>query len=82
MMLSSLSSDEDDQEPLHRLPRRIRFIRDRENPFDLNRLNKATVMNLVHLIGHTLEPRTQKQISRCTLSNCNYTSVLCHRRLS
>jgi hypothetical protein len=53
--ISSLSSDEDDQEPLRRLPRRIRFIRDRENPFDLHdndfkkrfRLNKATVMNLV-----------------------------------
>jgi hypothetical protein len=29
--ISSLSSDEDDQEPLRRLPRRIRFIRDREN---------------------------------------------------
>jgi hypothetical protein len=76
--ISSLSSDEDDQEPLRRLPRRIRFIRDRENPFDLHdndfkkrfRLNKATVMNLVHLIGHTLEPRTHRNKSldaRCQI---------------
>jgi hypothetical protein len=34
--ISSLSSDEDDQEPLRRLLRRIRFLRDRENPFDLH----------------------------------------------
>jgi hypothetical protein len=76
--ISSLSSDEDDQEPLRRLPRRIRFIRDRENPFDPHdndfkkrfRLNKATVMNLMHLIGHTLEPRTHRNKSldaRCQI---------------
>jgi hypothetical protein len=76
--ISSLSSDEDDQEPLRRLPRRIRFICNRENPFDLHdndfkkrfRLNKTTVMNLLHLIGHTLEPRTHRNKSldaRCQI---------------
>jgi hypothetical protein len=71
MMLSDLSStscDEHDVEPA----RRIRFIRDRENPFELQddvefkkrfRLNKTTLMKLVHLIGNAIEPRTRRNKS-------------------
>jgi hypothetical protein len=69
--ISSLSSDEDVQEPLRRLPRRIRFICNRENPFDLHdndfkkrfRLNKTTVMNLLHLIGHLNQELTETNLS-------------------
>jgi hypothetical protein len=70
--LSSTSSDEHDVEPPRRPARRIRFIRDRENPFELHddvefkkrfRLNKTTLMNLVHLIGDAIEPRTRRNKS-------------------
>jgi hypothetical protein len=70
--LSSTSSDEHDVEPPRRPARRIRFIRDRENPFELHddvefkkrfRLNKTTLMNLVHLIGDATEPRTRRNKS-------------------
>jgi hypothetical protein len=70
--LSSTSSDEHDVEPPRRPARRIRFIRDRENPFELQddvefkkrfRLNKTTLMKLVHLIGDAIEPRTRRNKS-------------------
>lgn len=77
--MSDLSSSSSDEEPPHRQVRRIRFIRDRDNPFEmLNdsefkrifRLNKATVMNLVRTIGPRIEPTTRRNKSldaRCQI---------------
>lgn len=69
-MDSDLSSLSDFEEPPRR--RRIRFIRDRENPFEIlhnqdfknrYRLDKETVMHLVHEIGNAIKPITRRNKS-------------------
>ncbi|KAK5645964.1 hypothetical protein RI129_004428 [Pyrocoelia pectoralis] len=65
MFDSSLSSLSEDEAPL----RRIRFIRDRNNPFEnlddhhfklRFRFSKETVMELMHIIGPVIEPATKR----------------------
>nr|XP_008200958.2 PREDICTED: putative nuclease HARBI1 [Tribolium castaneum] len=69
---SSSSSESKNEEPERPVVRRMRFIRDRENPFEILdehafkkrfRLNKATVMHLVDIIGDRVAPKTQRNKS-------------------
>lgn len=70
--LSSSSSEDNNDHELPRRVRRIRFIREREDPFILLndfefkcrfRLNKQTVTFLVHTIGNAIQPNTHRNKS-------------------
>ncbi|KAB0798890.1 hypothetical protein PPYR_06770 [Photinus pyralis] len=67
--LSSFSSSSDEEEAP---ARRIRFIRDRNNPFQIYddidfkmryRFSKPIVQNLLHMFGHLIEPKTKRNKS-------------------
>nr|XP_008196223.1 PREDICTED: putative nuclease HARBI1 isoform X1 [Tribolium castaneum]XP_015837582.1 PREDICTED: putative nuclease HARBI1 isoform X1 [Tribolium castaneum]XP_015837583.1 PREDICTED: putative nuclease HARBI1 isoform X1 [Tribolium castaneum] len=69
---SSSSSESENEEPERTVVQRMRFIRDRENSFEILdehafkkrfRLNKATVMHLVDIIGDRVALKTQRNKS-------------------
>jgi exopolyphosphatase/pppGpp-phosphohydrolase len=93
-MDSDLSSLGDFEEASPRMRRRvqkrvrIRFIRNREDPFELLddrefkqrfRLSKMTVANLLEEIGPAIEPKTNRNKSLTIIDN---SAILCDRCIS